>query len=145
MAGFEIAKETSVQDAIQNLIEVLNRIGITSDGGATDTTGTLMGKSNKVLEVIGTGISSIKSIQTILIKNLLTGSAADEFGYTYVDFSISDVNKEKTILIVERQISDRAYSFGMSRLISNNTIRIYSNNNYAVSIDNLIIQVVEFN
>lgn len=53
----EVAQETSVQD-------ILSLIGTTTDEGATDTTGTLMGKSNKIL----TDIETIKEQDYTLLK-----------------------------------------------------------------------------
>lgn len=146
MAGFEIAREDSVQESIQKLIESLNRIGTTEDGDGSETSGTMMAKLNKILENLGLGFSVVKSIQTQYLTNMNLTSAGGSYLY-YATFNISPVNPEKSIVLINGtngEGSAGVYSFFLYS-ISSNQVKVGTNSqNDRYIFRSVGIQVVEF-
>ncbi len=139
MAGFEIAREDSVQES-------LNRIGTTEDGDGSETSGTMMAKLNKILENLGLGFSVVKSIQTQYLNkiNLTSAGGSNLF---YGTFNISPVNPEKSIVLINGTNDDG--SVGVSSFflysISSNQVKVGTNaKNSGYILRGIGIQVVEF-
>lgn len=118
----EVAQETSVQD-------ILSLIGATADTGATDTTGTLMGKSNAIISSLMNGMA-VKSIQTISIPNTTACLNSDSANLYYSIMNIGSVNIDKTIVLYSTPASTNSGSViysGNAILTNNNTLHIYAN------------------
>ena len=128
--------------------EVLNRMGLTNDSGATATTGTLMGKVNELLNR-----RIVKSRQELVIGKQQASLRDDSFntdtsvnGY-YVDYTIENVNTDKSIIIANTAAGvDEGYTyFPCARFIDPNTIRVYAtmfkNSAYVLG---MYIQIIEF-
>ena len=132
--------------------EVLNRMGLTTDSGATATTGTLMGKVNELIA----NPQGVKSRQEIVIDDQNVTSYDNDFSYYsngfygayYADFTIQSVNIDKSIIIsnAANLISDGNNYHHCARFINPNTVRVYatienSNDRY---ITGVYVQIVEF-
>lgn len=146
MAGFEIAKETSVQ-------EIKNDVGDLNNGVLE-----IQDQIENVYSAVNNG--SIKSIQELLVhadlglsSNTTNTSVKDEYGI-YKDFQISPVNKSRTIVMVSSSIqfssTSSAYFYSpLARLINSNTVRVYltsslySNRITKYSSD-MYVQIIEY-
>lgn len=131
--------------------EVLNRMGLTNDSGATATTGTLMGKVNELIA----NPQGVKSRQEIVIGRQETTLRDSDFSYNsnannkahYADFTIQSVNIDKSIIIANTAavVNDNKSFQPCARFINSNTVRVYTtvfaNNAYIVG---MYVQIVEF-
>lgn len=138
--------------------EVLNRMGLTNDSGATATTGTLMGKVNKLIA----NPQVVKSRQEIVVGSQKVTLNDTEFQYDsnsptykayYADFTIQSVNIDKSIIIANTAFItiDGDTHLPCARFINSNTIRIYetyyqysSSSNQSHNICSMYVQIVEF-
>ncbi len=141
------ALSENTQTALDGVSE---KIGNTNDTGATDNTGTVMGKLNSLLAG-GGGIKNVQSgaIHQIVKPNSEIKVDANFASYRYIDFTISAVNLTKTFVIVSTPIGlDERPSthFTCGRLINETTLRIYANsgNNNGYRLDAIYWQVIEF-
>ena len=116
--------------------EVLNRMGLTNDSGATATTGTLMGKVNKLIA----NPQVVKSVQRGLVN--YSGSGAKEFNVT-----ITPVNIEKTLTfcsgscIYNNATRDTITYNGY--LENMNTLKIFTEESLSIAVQ-MPWQVIEF-
>lgn len=122
--------------------EVLERMGLTNDSGATATTGTLMGKVNELIN----NPQGIKSVQTIFVlSNDISGTSDN--GYEYISYTIESVNVDKTMIITtsfERTTgSGYVYTKG-AMLYNSNTVRVYAEDGKAGTFEGFYVQIVEF-
>lgn len=138
--------------------EVLNRMGLTNDSGATATTGTLMGKVNELIA----NPQGVKSRQEIVVGSQQVTLNDAEFQYDttssplkvyYADFTIQSVNIDKSIIIANTAfiMNDGDTHLPCARFINSNTIRIYetyyqyaSSSNQSHNICSMYVQIVEF-
>lgn len=134
---------------VEKLAEVLTKItGIDGKIGAIgDTAGsaTLFGQVKDIAKNMPTGV--IKSVQEIIIGNAAVTEETDEFTtYGYKDYTINEVNKEKSVVLVYANIDmgSRGKS-PAARLINNTTVRVYGMSSANGSINNTYVQIVEFN
>lgn len=104
-----VAQESSVQ-------EVIDGIGVTTDSGATATTGTVMGKLNGIL-------NGIEAMPVGCIKSIQRGTF--EFSSNQdVNITINAVNVNKSIVLVDSSLS--AYTkYYISSGICTGDIRTY--------------------
>lgn len=89
MAGFEIAREDSVQAVKAYVEELIGNVGNEDDSGATQSTGTLMGKVNALF-----GIGVVKSVQ----YQYWDGGKVAIDSHT---FEISPINPAKAFVIID--------------------------------------------
>lgn len=126
------------EDTLQS---VADKIGNTTDTGATDSTGTVMGKLNGIYNKFENGV--IKSVQRgVLDKTNIT--TYDDYG-RYCDVTISAVNISKSFLIVNS--SSETYNAN-AKLLNSKTIRFYQtdiSSSSNASFSNYNWQVIEFN
>ena len=134
---------------LEKLAEVLTKVtGIDGKIGAIgDTAGsaTLFGQVKDIAKNMPTGV--IKSVQEIIIGNAAVTEETDEFiTYGYKDYTINEVNKEKSVVLVYANIDmgSRGKS-PAARLINNTTVRVYGMSSANGSINNTYVQIVEFN
>ena len=123
--------------------EVLNRMGLTTDSGATATTGTLMGKVNELIA----NPQGVKSRQEIIIKDQVA-TLTDSYYFNrkkYIDYNINPVNTEKTIVLVNAALVSSGTNTRLpcALLINGTTIRVYENNN-SDRIADTYVQIIEF-
>lgn len=145
-----VAQESSVQD-------IIDSIGATTDSGATATTGTLMGKVNKLIA----NPQVVKSRQEIVVGSQEVTLNDTEFQYDsgsavkayYADFTIQSVNIDKSIIIANTAFVtyDGNTHLPCARFINSNTIRIYetyfrysSSSKQSHNIYSMYVQIVEF-
>ena len=124
--------------------EVLNRMGLTNDSGATATTGTLMGKVNALITA-----GAVKSRQEIVISKQTCSSSSIDASFNnaiYYDFTIEPVNIDTSIIIINSASEiDNTTRFQGARFINPNTVRVYiSEYSSTPYITSTYIQVVEF-
>lgn len=133
--------------------EVLNRMGLTNDSGATATTGTLMGKVNELITA-----GAVKSRQEIVISDQELTLQDNQFyssrltGAYYYDFTISPVKTEKSFILINSAILadlNGSSSPACARFINNTTVRVYQNFFYTAgtfkrTITGTYVQIVEF-
>lgn len=134
---------------LEKLAEVLTKVtGIDGKIGTSgDTAGstTLFGQVKDIAKNMPTGV--IKSVQEIIIGNAAVTEETDEFTtYGYKDYTINEVNKEKSVVLVYANIDmgSRGKS-PAARLINNTTVRVYGMSSANGSINNTYVQIVEFN
>lgn len=125
--------------------EVLNRMGLTNDSGATATTGTLMGKVNELIA----NQQAVKSRQEIVIDKQECSVKDASFSQRYYyDFSISPVNVNKSFIIINGcNTTGSSYDHEVcARFINNSTIRVYytSGSGSDHFIRATYVQIVEF-
>lgn len=125
--------------------EVLNRMGLTNDSGATATTGTLMGKVNKLIA----NPQGVKSRQEIVIgKQECSSKDASFLDQYYYDFSISPVNLDKSFIIANSSFElSHSYDYpACARFIDSSTIRVYVTyaSSPARTIVAVYVQIIEF-
>lgn len=90
---------------------------------------------------------AVKSRQEIVIDEAdITLSDENFYNRRYKDYTISAVNIEKTIILVNSSISSGAsYTYTpCARFINSNTIRVYCSNSNVEKIYATYIQIVEF-
>lgn len=139
---------------LEKLAELLTKVtGIdTKIGTSGDTAGTetLFGQVKDISENMPTG--SIKSRQEIVIANAATSKMDSTFGSRYYkDYTISPIDKEKSFVVVScanqviEPTSDTPNLFPCARLMSNTSVRVYSNINSGKndSIGKTYIQIIE--
>lgn len=137
-------------EALKNasVSEVLDRIGTTSDSGATDTTGTLMGKVNNIMS----GANTVKSVQTIYISQEECDKVelVDTTKFAYLEKTISPVNLEKS-LIFSNDLRRTTDNIPFAKFKDENTIIVYASTKYNSTSPQLnrvytaYIQIIEFN
>lgn len=129
--------QAAQEDTLQS---VADKIGNTTDTGATDSTGTVMGKLNALYNK---KISVIKSVQRGTL-NKLNVTTSDTYG-RYYDVTISDVDISKSFLIINS--SSKTYNAN-AKLLNSKTIRFYQTEITSTpnaSFSNYNWQVIEFN
>lgn len=127
---------------LEKLAEVLTKVtgidGKIGTSGDTAGTETLFGQVKDISEKMPTG--AVKSVQQIVIRNQTTERVDDdEYGMAYKDYTISSVNKDKTLIVA--MTSDDQYP-ASARIINNNTVRVYTTGSYVIN--NVVVQVIEF-
>lgn len=127
---------------LEKLAEVLTKVtgidGKIGTSGDTAGTETLFGQVKDISEKMPTG--AVKSVQQIVIRNQTTERVDDdEYGMAYKDYTISSVNKDKTLIVA--MTSDDQYP-ASARIINNNTVRVYTTGSYIIT--NVVVQVIEF-
>lgn len=127
---------------LEKLAEVLTKVtgidGKIGTSGDTAGTETLFGQVKDISEKMPTG--AVKSVQQIVIRNQTTERVDDdEYGMAYKDYTISSVNKDKTLIVA--MTSDDQYP-ASARIINNNTVRVYITGSYVIN--NVVVQVIEF-
>lgn len=121
--------------------EVLNRMGLTNDSGATATTGTLMAKVNDLIA----NPRTVKSVQDFVLDSYKCSGRDASFGNrAYVDLTISAINLDKSFIIANHRMnSNSAYYSATARFINNTTVRVYPTVN-SDEIDETYVQIIEF-
>lgn len=135
---------------VEKLAEVLTKVtgidGKIGTSGDTAGSATLFGQVKDISEKMPTG--AVKSVQEIIIGNAAVTEETDEFTttYGYKDYTINEVNKEKSVVLVYANIDmgSRGKS-PAARLINNTTVRVYGMSSANGSINNTYVQIVEFN
>lgn len=137
--------QAAQEDTLQSVVD---KIGNTTDTGATDSTGTVMGKLNALYNK---KISLIKSVQRGTL-NKFNVTTKDNFG-VYSDVTISNVNVSKSFLIVNSSAGSGTNGDQLSngKIVNSTTIRLYATYETRSSSDrkgdfnNYNWQVIEFN
>ena len=138
--------QAAQEDTLQS---VADKIGNTTDTGATDSTGTVMGKLNGIYNKFENGV--IKSVQRGVL-NKYNVTTKDNFG-VYSDVTIANVNVSKSFLIVNSSAGSGTNGDQLSngKIVNSTTIRLYAtyesgtSNDRMGSFDNYNWQVIEFN
>lgn len=134
---------------LEKLAEVLTKVtgidGKIGTSGDTAGSATLFGQVKDISEKMPTG--AVKSVQEIIIRDADVTEETDELTtYGYKDYTINEVNKEKSVVLVYASIdmSSRGRS-PAARLINNTTVRVYGMSSADGSINRTYVQIVEFN
>lgn len=134
---------------LEKLAELLTKVtgidGKIGTSGDTAGSATLFGQVKDISEKMPTG--AVKSVQEIIIRGAGITEETDELTtYGYKDYTINEVNKEKSVVLVYASIdmSSRGRS-PAARLINNTTVRVYGMSSADGSINRTYVQIVEFN
>ena len=134
---------------LEKLAELLTKVtgidGKIGTSGDTAGSATLFGQVKDISEKMPTG--AVKSVQEIIIRGADITEETDELTtYGYKDYTINEVNKEKSVVLVYASIdmSSRGRS-PAARLINNTTVRVYGMSSADGSINRTYVQIVEFN
>lgn len=134
---------------LEKLAELLTKVtgidGKIGTSGDTAGSATLFGQVKDISEKMPTG--AVKSVQEIIIRDADVTEETDELTtYGYKDYTINEVNKEKSVVLVYASIdmSSRGRS-PAARLINNTTVRVYGMSSADGSINRTYVQIVEFN
>ena len=134
---------------LEKLAELLTKVtgidGKIGTSGDTAGSATLFGQVKDISEKMPTG--AVKSVQEIIIRGAGITEENDELTtYGYKDYTINEVNKEKSVVLVYASIdmSSRGRS-PAARLINNTTVRVYGMSSADGSITRTYVQIVEFN
>lgn len=134
---------------LEKLAELLTKVtgidGKIGTSGDTAGSATLFGQVKDISEKMPTG--AVKSVQEIIIRDAGVTEETDELTtYGYKDYTINEVNKEKSVVLVYASIdmSSRGRS-PAARLINNTTVRVYGMSSADGSINRTYVQIVEFN
>lgn len=139
---------------VEKLAELLTKVtgidGKIGTSGDTAGSATLFRQVKDISEKMPTG--AVKSIQNLNIDHVEANQTDSSFGNAkYKDFSISQVNINKTMIVgVNGRIDSSALGTkgeGMTaRIVSNSTVRIYANFNSEAKyfVDKISLQIVEF-
>lgn len=134
---------------LEKLAELLTKVtgidGKIGTSGDTAGSATLFGQVKDISEKMPTG--AVKSVQEIIIRDAGVTEETDELTtYGYKDYTINEVNKKKSVVLVYASIdmSSRGRS-PAARLINNTTVRVYGMSSADGSINRTYVQIVEFN
>lgn len=102
--------------------------------------------TGNILSKLSGGSGAIKSIQILKISND-NATEKESFGVDpveYKDYTISNIDKNKTIIIINSAASYNNASVPTCAIILNNTtIRVYRTSKGAIR--SVVVQVIEFN
>lgn len=129
-------KSNSVAGIVENVTKILTTLGVTTDIGGTDNTGSVMAKLNALLKGY-----SIKSIQWVYVINSEQNVSDNVVGASGVDCTISAVNVDKTFLIANN-VGTSSSGTTAARLINSTTVRVFAT--YQGYVQRCIVQVIEF-
>lgn len=131
------ASQTSVDN-------IASTIGTTTDSGATSTTGTLMGKVNATLDILG-------GLTVQCVKSIQRGTASEDDETSQIAISISTVDPLKCMVLLDNGNVNYEGSVGDnlpgSRVVSltSNTLKITNQYiRYDFSTSGIGWQVIEF-
>lgn len=134
---------------LEKLAELLTKVtgidGKIGTSGDTAGSATLFGQVKDISEKMPTG--AVKSVQEIIIRGAGITKETDELTtYGYKDYTINEVNKEKSVVLVYASIEMSSRGNGpAARLINNTTVRVYGMSSADRSINRTYVQIVEFN